>query len=289
MGYTGDHFFIRRARSREHMKRAGITNRIRRSDHIDFRAILTILCAMQKNSLVVIILCLLLASCGTSGHRVRVEPGPSWMRPWERPYWVDGVRYVPLFKADGFREEGLASWYGTEEHGNPTSNGELFDKNKPSAAHKTLPLGSIIRVTSKTSGKSLIVRVNDRGPFVQGRIVDLSYCAAQDLGIVSGGVVPVLLEVVEIAPTSVEPAKKGDAGSYYTLQVAAFSDRGTAHLLSQKLGKELAYSVIREVETAQGRFYRVHAGKFRTRSDAEAARASLARNGYPDALISTLH
>jgi len=243
---------------------------------------------MRKNCFIFMIFCMLLASCGTTGHRVRVEPGPSWLRPWERPYWVDDIRYIPLLKADGFREEGLASWYGVEEHGNRTSNGELFDMHKPTAAHKTLPLGSIVRVTSKASGKSIVVRVNDRGPFVTGRIVDLSYRAAQDLDIVGGGLTPVLLEVLTSAQGSKEPAKKVEPGMTYTLQVASFSDRETARILSEKLGRELEYSVIREVETAQGRFYRVHAGKFRSRSDAETARASLARNGYPDAFISTL-
>lgn len=243
---------------------------------------------MRISCVALMMSCLLLASCGTTGHNVRVEPGPSWMRPWERPYWVDGIRYVPLLKADGFREEGFASWYGNEEHGNPTSNGELFDKNKSSAAHKTLPLGSIIRVTSKTSGKSTVLRVNDRGPFVPGRIVDLSYRAALDLDIVGTGVTPVLLEVLTSASGSTPPARRDEGGASYTLQVAAFSDRETARLLSEKLEKELAYSFIREVETERGRVYRVHAGKYRSRPDAEAARAALARAGYPDAFISRL-
>ncbi len=243
---------------------------------------------MRKNCLVLMMSCLLLASCGTTGHRVRVEPGPSWMRPWERPYWVDGVRYVPLLKADGFREEGLASWYGVDEQGNHTSNGEVFDMHKPSAAHKTLPLGSIIRVTSKASGKSTVVRVNDRGPFVPGRIVDLSYCAALDLDMAGTGVTPVLLEVLASASGSTPSVRRDEAGAAYTLQVAAFRDRETAQILSEKLGKELAYSVITEVDTEHGRMYRVHAGKFRSRPDAEAARASLTRNGYPDAFISRM-
>lgn len=256
---------------------------------IAFQAVLTILCAMRLRCVALMVFCMLLASCGTTGHRVRVEPGPSWMRPWERPYWVDGIRYVPLLKADGFREEGLASWYGVEENGNRTSNGELFDMHKPSAAHKTLPLGSTVRITCKTSGKSTIVRVNDRGPFIPGRIVDLSLRAARDLDIVDGGTAPVLLEVMTSAPGSAPPSMKFEEGAAYTLQVAAFSDRETARLLSEKLGKELAYSVIREVETERGRRYRVNAGKFRSRSDAEAARASLARNGFPDAFVSRLH
>jgi rare lipoprotein A len=135
-----------------------------------------------------------LAACGTA-HRVRVEPGPAWLRPWERPYWVDDDRYVPLLDAQGFKEEGLASWYGKEEHGRTTSNGEIFDMHRMTAAHKILPLGCRIRVRNKLNGKEVIVRVNDRGPFVTGRIVDLSYRAALDLGIVGGGIAPVAIEV----------------------------------------------------------------------------------------------
>lgn len=230
-------------------------------------------------------LCFILAACGTTVRRVTVEPGPSWMRPWQRPYTVDGERYVPLLNADGFREEGLASWYGAEEHGGPTSNGEVFDMYKPTAAHKTLPLGCYIRVTSRANGKSTIVRVNDRGPFMPGRIVDLSYRSAQDLDIVGLGVAPVMIEVVPSGSVTADRVIAPDGGAVYTLQVAAFTDRATARLVSERLEKELAYAAVREVETERGRFYRVHAGKFRSRSDAEAARSSIARNGYPDAFI----
>lgn len=239
----------------------------------------------NKGTILLLMLCLLLAGCGTTGHRVRVEPGSPGQRPWERPYWVDGIRYVPLLKADGFREEGLASWYGAEEHGGPTSNGEVFDMYRPTAAHKTLPLGCFIRVTSKANGRSTVVRVNDRGPFVAGRIVDLSYRAAQDLDMVDGGVAPVMLEVVSAAPGTAGPARGTEAGASYTLQVAAYIDRETARQVAEKLGRQLAWSAVREVETGQGRFYRVHAGRFRSRSDAETARSAVARSGYPDAFV----
>ena len=109
---------------------------------------------------------------------------------------MDGVRYVPLMSAEGYREEGLASWYGAEEHGGPTSNGETFDMYQPTAAHKTLPLGCYLRVTNTLNGKQAVVRVNDRGPFVPERIVDLSYRSARELDIVDRGVAPVIIEVI---------------------------------------------------------------------------------------------
>lgn len=230
--------------------------------------------------------CLLLAACGTTGPRVAVEPGHTGLRPWQRPYTVDGKRYAPLQNADGYREEGLASWYGAEEHGGPTSNGETFNMHRPTAAHKTLPLGCVIRVTNKLNGKTTVARVNDRGPFVEGRIVDLSYRGAKDLDLVKSGVAPVTLEVLDsvIQPPAV--VTLADT-SIYTLQVAAFTDGERARSVSEKIKKELKYATVRRVETERGSIYRVHAGRFRSRSDAEAAKDTLARNGFPDTFVVT--
>lgn len=99
---------------------------------------------------------------------------------------------------DGARHQmrGLASWYGQQFHGRPTASGEAFDMNAFTAAHKTLPFGTRIRVTHQETRKSVVVRVTDRGPFVKGRVVDLSYGAARELGMIQAGVVPVQLEVV---------------------------------------------------------------------------------------------
>lgn len=277
---------------------------------------------------------LLLTACGTT-HRVAVEPSPSGLRPWQRPYSVDGERYVPLQKVDGFREEGLASWYGTEEHGNRTSNGEVFDMYKLSAAHKTLPLGCHIRVTNKSNGRQAVVRVNDRGPFVSDRIVDLSYRAALDLDIVEHGVAPVAIEVVSytsgnpvrgnesrtltVDPVDekhgIEQADQGlrsrgqdktgsvrrsddlrvsrSAGAVksskpgFTLQVGAYSDRKKAGIISERLSKVLTAAVVTEVDTGKQHVYRVRAGRFQSRSDAEAALSSLAMKDFPDAFIVT--
>ena len=242
---------------------------------------------MRIQSFVLVSLCLLLAACGTTGHRVSVEKGLPGQRPWQRPYSVDGERYVPLASAEGYREEGLASWYGAEEHGGPTSNGETFDMYQPTAAHKTLPLGCYLKVTNKLNGKQTVVRVNDRGPFVAERIVDLSYHSARELDIVASGLAPVVIEVVSPGPGISRPDSAPVASGIYTLQVASFSDPETARQLSERMRKNLSFSAVREVETARGRFYRVQAGRFLSRAAAEEARVSLARNGYPDAFIVT--
>ena len=99
----------------------------------------------------------------------------------------------------GDEQRGLASWYGKKFHGRPTASGERFDMHKVSAAHRTLPLGSVVKVTNLNNGRTLKVRINDRGPFVDGRIIDLSYKAAKKLGMVEAGVVRVKL-VVESVP-----------------------------------------------------------------------------------------
>ena len=242
---------------------------------------------MRLTGFPLLFLCLLLAACGTTGRRVAVEPGPAGLRPWQRPYSVNGERYVPLLRAEGYREEGLASWYGAEEHGGPTSNGETFDMHRPTAAHKTLPLGCSIKVTNKLNGRTTIVRVNDRGPFVPGRIVDLSFRGAQELDMVGRGVTPVVLEVVGEAPQDVSSPVQPASVSFYTLQVAAFSDRERARIVSEETGKVVSGATVRRVDTERGTVYRVHAGRFRSHADAEAARSTLARNGYPDAFIVT--
>ena len=123
----------------------------------------------------------------------RVEPlrvgGPN------KPYEVAGRRYVPATADIAWRESGLASWYGAKFHGRPTASGERYDMHAMTAAHKTLPLPSYVRVRNPANGREVVLRVNDRGPFVDGRVIDLSYTAALRLGVL-GGVAPV--EVVRL-------------------------------------------------------------------------------------------
>jgi rare lipoprotein A len=107
-----------------------------------------------------------------------------------RPYTIKGVRYTPRHDPD-YQETGLASWYGGHHHGRPTATGERFDMNAVSAAHKTLPLPSVVEVKNLENGRKIKVRVNDRGPFVDGRIIDLSKAAARELGLLEQGVAKV--------------------------------------------------------------------------------------------------
>lgn len=112
------------------------------------------------------------------------------------PYIVDGVRYAPMNESLAYNEKGIASWYGQDFHGKASANGECYNMYAFTAAHKTLPLPTIARVTNLENGKSVVVKVNDRGPFVRGRIIDLSYAAAQSLDIVRYGTAPVQVEAI---------------------------------------------------------------------------------------------
>lgn len=113
-----------------------------------------------------------------------------------RPYAVFGKSYVPMTRLQPFRQRGVASWYGRRYHGQKTSSGETYDMYAMTAAHTTLPIPSYARVTHLGSGRSVVVRINDRGPFHAGRVIDLSYAAASRLGIVQGGSAEVEVETV---------------------------------------------------------------------------------------------
>lgn len=112
------------------------------------------------------------------------------------PYLVDGIRYEPMKSSLGYSEKGIASWYGEDFHGKASANGECYNMYAFTAAHKTLPLPTIVRVTNLENNKSVVVKVNDRGPFVRGRIIDLSYAAAQSIDVVRYGTAPVQVEAI---------------------------------------------------------------------------------------------
>ena len=129
----------------------------------------------------------------------------------------------------GFAETGYASWYGGKFHGRPTASGEIFDTNKMTAAHKTLPFGTMVRVTNRTNRKTAVVRINDRGPFVEGRIIDLSRAAAKKLGILETGVAPVQIEIVPESAVPEEGTK--------TIQVSSFRNREYAERMKSRLAE----------------------------------------------------
>ena len=129
----------------------------------------------------------------------RVEPLHKYAN---RPYTALGREYVPMTSLQPFRQRGIASWYGTRYHGQKTSSGELYDMYAMSAAHPTLPIPSYARVTNLANGRSVVVRINDRGPFRSARVIDLSYVAAHRLGFIQAGQAQVEVEAIVPAKTA---------------------------------------------------------------------------------------
>ncbi len=158
--------------------------------------------------------------------------GSSGGRPGKDCYTQFGERYCPMVSAEGFVETGIASWYGEKFHGRPTALGETYNMYAMTAAHKTLPLPTRVRVTNLENGRRLELRVNDRGPFVEGRVIDLSYSAARELGVVRSGTARVRVEALEPGG-SPEPAIAGGAHAY--IQAGAFAFRDNAVKLYQRI------------------------------------------------------
>ncbi len=209
------------------------------------------------------------------------------------PYVVFGRQYVPEREVRPVRQRGVASWYGRKFHGQKTASGEVYDMYAMTAAHPTLPIPSYARVTSVANGRSVVVRVNDRGPFLHGRVIDLSYTAAWKLGYIEQG--STLVEVEAIVPDRTlvaaapsqwpertaarapEPAPaepprvpvEAEPGGIY-LQLGAFSERDNAEGFRARLALELAVlDRPAEVYRKDGLF-RLHVGPYRTRAEANA-------------------
>jgi rare lipoprotein A len=152
----------------------------------------------------------------------------------------------------GYTEQGNASWYGIPFNGRRASNGEIYDMTKLTAAHRTLPFETMVRVTNLSNGKTTTVRITDRGPFVDNRIIDLSQAAAREIESIGPGVVPVRLEVLgNVDPTA----------GFFTVQVGAFRDRANAERLRDRLSASYTPIFIQPYDSPDGTFYRVRVGK----------------------------
>ena len=175
--------------------------------------------------------------------------------------------------AVGAVQRGLASWYGQEFANLPTASGEIFRPEIVSAAHRTLPLGTVVDVTNDRNGRTLRVRVNDRGPFVAGRIVDLSKSAPAELGSVVDGVVPVTLRVVAIGAGRAETPPPEGRG--WAVQAGAFGDEGNARRLRDRLAARYPNPYLEEFQGLK----RVKFGPYKTQEEAETAKDSLQELG----------
>jgi rare lipoprotein A len=252
-------------------------------------------------------LALLLSACGTApkpgkyyaddGPPERVPDGLAHIpdatprdepfhRFANRPYTVFGQTYVPVVNRQPTRERGLASWYGRKFHGQKTASGETYDMFAMTAAHKTLPIPSYARVTNVKSGQSVVVRVNDRGPFHANRIIDLSYAAAARIGIVQAG--SALVDVERIVPGAGEPAVAAVApppppttavvetpmvareNSNIWLQLGAFSSAESAASFRDRVARDLPWMLEPVAVSAHDGLHRVRLGPYRNAEEAAA-------------------
>lgn len=231
------------------------------------------------------------------------------------PYSVWGKSYRVLPSNDGYVARGTASWYGEKFHGHRTSNGEVFDMYAMSAAHKSMRIPGYARVTNLDNGRSVIVRVNDRGPFHGDRLIDLSYAAAKKLGYQSRGTAHVEVAAITVEPdgrmflagepfnpkgaavAEAEPEvpteEAPDAGTEpdregLFVQLGAFSNRDPAEALLNQARGALDQPVrLREVTTGKGRFHRVQVGPFQNEDEARYAQNLLESQGFGQSIVLT--
>lgn len=242
-----------------------------------------------------------LIGCTTSTHQARTpdgEPGqipvdiasiPDAVPKYEPrtragnpvSYEVLGKRYYVLPDSKNYKEQGLASWYGTKFHGSKTSNGETYDMFAMTAAHKTLPIPSYVKVTNLRNQRSVIVRINDRGPFHEGRIIDLSYTAAVKLDIQRKGTGQVEVQAVEPGQNQAasEQLNIQPVNPVY-LQIGAFSNLENAQTLQHKIETEQLHSTRIMPDSYQGRpLFKVQLGPISSASEVDRIKESLAKIG----------
>ncbi len=212
----------------------------------------------------------------------------------KNPYTVLGQTYHLIADETSYKERGYASWYGNKFNGYHTSNGEIYDMYAMTAAHKTLPIPSFVRVTNLSNGKTVVVRVNDRGPFHTGRIIDLSYAAAQRIGINKTGTALVEVEIALPNDTPPIPRRADNQhiaqvesalppGTY--LQVGAFASKDSALQFANSLRAQLALPVVLASATTPKVIHRVRLGPFKDATSLQNARDQLARLNITEAHV----
>jgi rare lipoprotein A len=244
---------------------------------------------------------LIFASC--AGPRLPVErrvptagkqaPASAGIPATQRPYQIFGKTYHPLPSHEGFAETGIASWYGKDFHGRKTSNGETYDMHAQTAAHKLLPMNTYVLVKNLENGRETMVRINDRGPFVKGRIIDLSYSVAQELDIISKGTARV--KITALGETAafgkgrqrIErflPHANLGRGEFF-VQIGSFLDRGNAEKLQGQMVTWSRKAVIQPHEQEGRRYYRVQVSAGNDLTQARRLERVLSEAGFPEAFV----
>jgi len=266
-------------------------------------------------------LSLAMAGCAMNKHdsapsdipvgKAQLPDGAGGMHKTGKPYQVAGRWYTPVQSEGRYDQTGIASWYGKKFHGLRTANGEIYDMHALSAAHKTLPLPTLMRVTNLENGRSITVRVNDRGPFVKDRLIDLSYAAATELGYARAGTAHVRVQSLQIKPSSQQetlamgaklkvldqpnsihvsspdqlslPAT-ASTGKIF-VQLGAFGSKDNASRLQDKLKSNFPATHTVAVHSAKKTLYRVRIGPFDDMVKIEQTVLSLQQKGFEKPMV----
>ena len=223
------------------------------------------------------------------------EPKPEYpYKPGtQRPYTINGKTYYPIDSADGFREQGVASWYGNPFHGRKTANGETYDMHAMTAAHKILPMNTMLLVHNMENGRETVVRVNDRGPFARERVIDLSYAAAKELDLIGPGLARIEIIAMGEAATAAKKAgttptklvhqdfKKGN----YFVQIGSFLKRNNAERLARNFLDRDYRVVIQPYITSGFTYYRVQIFAGTELKPARGFEKQMLGSGFTDAFL----
>ena len=214
---------------------------------------------MTRSILAAIALALVLPACARK-HRGSITTAPAPM--------------VVL----GATEEGMASWYGRPYHGRRTSSGEVYDMEKMTAAHRTLPFGTRVQVVNLSNGQNTEVRINDRGPFAHNRVIDVSRAAARQIQMLGPGTTRVRVRVVGLPEQAL-------SGGYYAVQVGAFRDRRNAERLRAEMERRYGAAGVQDYDGPQGLFHRVMVGRWTDVPGAEELQRKLAQAGHDGVVV----
>ncbi len=265
----------------------------------------------SSNIVLLIVMSLIITACSTGRYQQLNDSTPdrlpnktelkdaipraeAYSRGGNKNYRVRGIDYQVLPDAQDFEETGIASWYGNKFHGHLTSNGEIYDMYAMSAAHKNLPLPTYVKVTNLTNNKSIIVRVNDRGPFHQNRIIDLSYSAAYKLDMLKTGTAKVKITAITEASNNTKvkivAAQKEKVTSVTNsvknvIQVFATSKLELAQLTADSLAKQYSQTVHYPMKDG---IYRIQIGPITNESALKRLLSELKASQYPNAYIRRL-
>lgn len=208
---------------------------------------------------------------------------PAMHRATMRSYTVAGKTYYPQMVSIGDAYSGIASWYGKDFHGRKTSNGEVYNMYEMTAAHKTLPMNTMVKVTNLENSKSIVVRINDRGPFVKERIIDLSHTGANRIDMIKKGTAPVRLEIVGFGGVVGDrPGYHSVEGGEFMVQIGAFRSKERADTFAKNEAKSNYKGMVNEGYWLNEAIYRVYLTGFRSEDE---ARDFIAKGAYEGAFI----